>query len=172
MCVGFSILFSIFYVFSFLFYQNEKGEGEIPKVTNDAVNLLSVNDPKEKVVPALPNPDSVKEIHIKTDDYNRKTKPTPLTFKQGQKTVSPRLSKEEILKRKKMQTQIEQLQQSLEHYKFTDLQQTYNFLADTVESAEKIQKDYVGMNITVKKSFVAWQYIIAYFIANKNTEVL
>lgn len=64
---------------------------------------------------------------------------------------------------KKMQTQIEQLQQSLEHYKFTDLQQTYNFLADTVESAEKIQKDYVGMNITVKKSFVAWQYIIAYY---------
>lgn len=52
---------------------------------------------------------------------------------------------------KKMQTQIEQLQQSLEHYKFTDLQQTYNFLADTVDSAEKIQKDYVGMNITVKK---------------------
>ena len=41
---------------------------------------------------------------------------------------------------KKMQTQIEQLQQSLEHYKFTDLQQTYNFLTDTVESAEKIQK--------------------------------
>ena len=99
LCVGFSILFSIFYVFSFLFYQNENGKGEIPKVTNDAVNLLSVNDPKEKVASALPNPGSVKEIHIKSDDYDRKTKPTPLTFKEGQKTVSPRL-KEDILKAK------------------------------------------------------------------------
>ena len=100
LCVGFSILFSIFYVFSFLFYQNENGKGEIPKVTNDAVNLLSVNDPKEKVAPTLPRPGSVKEIHIKSDDYDLKTKPTPLTFKEGQKTVSPRLSKEEILKAK------------------------------------------------------------------------
>lgn len=100
LCVGFSILFSIFYVFSFLFYQNENNKGAIPNVTNEAVNLLSVNDPKEKVVPALPNPGSVKEIHIKSDDYDRKTKPTPLTFKEGQKTVSPRLSKEEILKAK------------------------------------------------------------------------
>lgn len=57
---------------------------------------------------------------------------------------------------KKMQTQIEQLQQSLEHYKFSDLQQTYNFLTDTVESAEKIQKEYVGMNITASEMRDNW----------------
>lgn len=100
LCVGFSILFSLFYVFSFLFYQSENSRGAVPTVTNDAVNLLSVDAPKEKAVLALPNPGSVKEIHIKSDDYDRKTKPTPLTFKNGQKTVSPRLSKEEILKAK------------------------------------------------------------------------
>lgn len=100
LCVGFSILFSLFYVFSFLLYQSENNKDAAPTVTNEAVNLLSVNDPKENVVSALPNPGSVKEIHIKSDDYDRKTKPTPLTFKEGQKTVSPRLSKEEILKAK------------------------------------------------------------------------
>lgn len=100
LCVGFSILFSLFYVFSFLFYQSEDIKGEVPAITNEAVNLLSVNNSKEKEQPVLPNPGKVKELHIKSDDYERKTKPTPMTFKQGQKTVSPRLSKEEILKAK------------------------------------------------------------------------
>ena len=57
---------------------------------------------------------------------------------------------------KKMQTQIEQLQQSLEHYKFQDLQQTYNFLAGTVDDFEKLQKDYVGMNITASEMKDNW----------------
>lgn len=57
---------------------------------------------------------------------------------------------------KKMQTQIEQLQQSLEHYNFTDLQQTYNFLTDTVDSAERIQKEYVGMNVTASEMRDNW----------------
>lgn len=100
LCVGFSILFSVFYVFSFLFYQNENNRESVPKITDEAVNLLSVNDSKKKEQLVLPNPGKVKEIHIKSDDYDRKTKPTPLTFKEGQKTVSPRLSKEEILKAK------------------------------------------------------------------------
>lgn len=96
LCVGFSILFSIFYIFSFLFYQNEKNREAVPKITNEAVNLLSVNDFKEKKQLVLPDPGKVKELYIKNDDYDRKTKPTPLTFKKDQKTVSPRLSKEEI----------------------------------------------------------------------------
>lgn len=57
---------------------------------------------------------------------------------------------------KKMQTQIEQLQQSLEHYRFQDLQQTYNFLAGTVDDFEKLQKDYVGMNITASEMKDNW----------------
>ena len=57
---------------------------------------------------------------------------------------------------KKMQTQIEQLQQSLEHYRFQDLQQTYNFLAGTVDDFEKLQKNYVGMNITASEMKDNW----------------
>lgn len=79
LCVGFSILFSLFYVLSFLFYQSEDSKGEVPTITNEAVNLLSVNDSKAKAVPVLPNPRSVKEIHIKSDDYDRKTKSTLLS---------------------------------------------------------------------------------------------
>ena len=48
LCVGFSILFSVFYVFSFLFYQNENNRESVPKITDEAVNLLSVNDSKKK----------------------------------------------------------------------------------------------------------------------------
>ena len=100
LCVGFSILFSVFYIFSFWFYQNEDNREPTPKITGEAVNLLSVNDSKEKEQLVLPDPGKVKELHIKSDDYDRKTKPTPLTFKKGQKTVFPRLSQEEILKAK------------------------------------------------------------------------
>lgn len=74
LCVGFSILFSLFYVFSFLFHQSEDSKVGVPTVTNKAVNLLSVNDSEINAVPVLPTPRSVKEIHIKSDDYDRKTK--------------------------------------------------------------------------------------------------
>lgn len=57
---------------------------------------------------------------------------------------------------RKMQTQIEQLQQSLEHYNFKDLQQTYNFLAGTVDDFENIQKEYIGMNITAQEMKDNW----------------
>lgn len=49
LCVGFSILFSLFYVFSSLFYQSEDSKGEVPKITNEAVNLLNV---KEEILKA------------------------------------------------------------------------------------------------------------------------
>lgn len=49
LCVGFSILFSLFYVFSSLFYQSEDSKGEVPTITNEAVNLLSV---KEEILKA------------------------------------------------------------------------------------------------------------------------
>lgn len=57
---------------------------------------------------------------------------------------------------RKMQTQIEQLQQSLEHYNFKDLQQTYNFLAGTVDDFENIQKQYIGMNISAQEMKDNW----------------
>lgn len=57
---------------------------------------------------------------------------------------------------RKMQTQIEQLQQSLEHYNFKDLEQTYNFLAGTVNDFENIQKEYIGMNITAQEMRDNW----------------
>lgn len=57
---------------------------------------------------------------------------------------------------RKMQTQIEQLQQSLEHYNFQDLEQTYNFLAGTVNDFENIQKEYIGMNITAQEMRDNW----------------
>lgn len=57
---------------------------------------------------------------------------------------------------RKMQTQIEQLQQSLEHYNFKDLEQTYNFLAGTVDDFENIQKQYIGMNISAQEMKDNW----------------
>ena len=49
-------------IFSFLFYQSEDSKGEVPRINNEAVNLLSVNDPKAKVVPVLPNSRSCSAI--------------------------------------------------------------------------------------------------------------
>ena len=57
-----------------MFCQSEDIKGEVPAITNEAVNLLSVNSSKEKEQPVLPNPGKVKELHIKSDDYDRKTK--------------------------------------------------------------------------------------------------
>lgn len=56
LCVGFSILFSLFYVFSSLFYQSEDSKGEVPTITNEAVNLLSVKEEilKAKIVKIVP----------------------------------------------------------------------------------------------------------------------
>ena len=56
LCVGFSILFSLFYVFSSLFYQREDSKGEVPTITNEAVNLLSVKEEilKAKIVKIVP----------------------------------------------------------------------------------------------------------------------
>lgn len=56
----------------------------------------------------------------------------------------------------KMQTQIEQLQQSLEHYNFKDLQQTYNFLNQSVDDFEKIQANFAGMNVTISEMEDKW----------------
>lgn len=57
---------------------------------------------------------------------------------------------------RKMQTQIEQLQQSLEHYNFKDLQQTYNFLNQSVDDFEKIQANFAGMNVTISEMEDKW----------------
>ena len=56
LCVGFSILFSLFYVFSSLFYQSEDSKGEVPTITNESVNLLSVKEEilKAKIVKIVP----------------------------------------------------------------------------------------------------------------------
>lgn len=42
LCVGFSILFSLFYVLSFLFYQSEDSKGEVPTITKIAAFLFSL----------------------------------------------------------------------------------------------------------------------------------
>lgn len=57
---------------------------------------------------------------------------------------------------RKMQTQIEQLQQSLEHYNFKDLQQTYNFLNQSMDDFEKIQTNFAGMNVTISEMEDQW----------------
>lgn len=56
LCVGFSILFSLFYVFSSLFYQSEDSKVGVPTITNEAVNLLSVKEEilKAKIVKIVP----------------------------------------------------------------------------------------------------------------------
>ena len=57
---------------------------------------------------------------------------------------------------KKMQTQINQLQQSLEHFNFSDLESTYNMLTGTMNDFEDIQKQYIGMNITAQEMKDNW----------------
>lgn len=48
------------------------------------------------------------------------------------------------------------LQQSLEKFNFRDLQQTYNFLNDSMEDFEKIQKDFAGMSVTISEMEDNW----------------
>ena len=50
---------------------------------------------------------------------------------------------------KKMQRQIEQLQQSLEHFDFKNIDQTFNFLNDTMRGIESIEKNAAGMAVTI-----------------------
>lgn len=50
---------------------------------------------------------------------------------------------------KKMQRQIEQLQQSLEHFDFKNIDQTFNFLNDTMRGIESIEKNAAGMSVTI-----------------------
>ena len=50
---------------------------------------------------------------------------------------------------KKLQTQIEQMQQSLEHFDFKNIDQAYNFLNDTMMDMEKIEKKSAGMAVTI-----------------------
>ena len=42
LCVGFSILFSLFYVFSFLLYQSEEIKGKVSMITKIAAFLFSL----------------------------------------------------------------------------------------------------------------------------------
>ena len=49
----------------------------------------------------------------------------------------------------KMQRQIEQMQQALEHFDFKNIDQAYNFLNDTMLDMEKIEKNAAGMAVTI-----------------------
>lgn len=96
--VGFGICFSLFYIFTFLF-SNSKVNNEQILPKSRTVNLASLDNETEKSIP-LPIVKSVKEIHISNNDLENKMKPTPLTFSKETKTVSPRLTAEEIKKAK------------------------------------------------------------------------
>lgn len=92
--VGFSICFSLFYIFSFLSFDKEVNKEQIlPEVKT--VNLTPLDDKLNKHV-SLPNVSPIKEIHISNTDFENKMKSTPLTFSKKIKTVSPRLTAEEI----------------------------------------------------------------------------
>lgn len=71
---------------------------------------------------------------------------------------------------KKMQTQIEQLQQSLEHYDFKNIDQTYNFLMGTVNDFENIQREYVGMQITAQEMRDNWTELNENYDSKNMTE--
>lgn len=49
----------------------------------------------------------------------------------------------------KMQRQIEQMQQALEHFDFKNIDQAYNLLNDTMRDIEKIEKNAAGMAVTI-----------------------
>lgn len=71
---------------------------------------------------------------------------------------------------KKMQTQIEQLQQSLEHYDFKNIDQTYNFLMGTVNDFENIQREYAGMQITAQEMRDNWTELNENYDSKNMTE--
>lgn len=90
--------YSLFYTFNF-FQNREKVNEPIPNVNHDAISLKqkSSNDNK---INDLPVAGSVKIIEHPVENMDIKTQRTPLTFDRNVKTISPRLSKEEIQKAK------------------------------------------------------------------------
>lgn len=90
--------YSLFYTFNF-FQNREKVNEPIPNVNHDAISLKqkSYNDNK---INNLPVAGSVKIIEHPVENMDIKTQRTPLTFDRNVKTISPRLSKEEIQKAK------------------------------------------------------------------------
>lgn len=90
--------YSLFYTFNF-FQNREKVNEPVPNVNHDAISLKqkSSNDNK---INDLPVAGSVKIIEHPVENMDIKTQRTPLTFDRNVKTISPRLSKEEIQKAK------------------------------------------------------------------------
>lgn len=69
----------------------------------------------------------------------------------------------------KMQKQLENLQQSLEHYKFGDIQQTYSFLNSTMDEFEKLTTEAAGVNITIGEMESNWDELNVDYTAEKMT---
>ena len=70
---------------------------------------------------------------------------------------------------KKMQQQLENLQQSLEHYKFNDISQTYRFLNSTMDDFEKLTTEAAGVNITISEMEDNWDELNVDYTAEDMT---